>query len=123
MKSEMPSNYSPIEKIRVSSEVREGIVNEISDLKSAANTHEDFDVLVNFMDAVADFKDELLKEYAQAEIHQVPLYHHLIGSGIPQQASFESSIPPETMLAIEQRIIEFVDTKLTKVVHQVETAN
>jgi len=100
MKQESPSGFHPIEKIRVSEEIQKGIVQEISELKSLANNHEDFDVLMNFMDAIADFKEELLKEYKEADIDQVPLYHHLIGSGMPEGGK-HSSITPKTQLAIE----------------------
>jgi len=110
--NEIPKSFNQVEKVNVSSELDSKVIDDISSLKSAANGHEDFDVTVNFMEAVADFKIELLNAYTEEELNQVPLFHHLIGSGVAVGTTFENPISPTIKLEIELAIKVFVENTL-----------
>lgn len=114
--NEVPKNFRPVETVLVSEKIPVDVIYEITKLKTIANNHEDFEVLEKFMDAVADFKTELLQIYTEAEINQVPLYHHLIGSGVAKDTVFENPINEETRLAIEKAIVGFVTDVLAPIV-------
>ncbi len=109
-------NFRPVENVTVSEDINHEIVYTISKLKINANNHEDFEVLEKFMDEVADFKGELLKTYREDDINQVPLFHHLIGSGMAKGAHFDTPISDETRLAIEKEIVQFTENILKPIV-------
>ncbi len=114
--NEVPKHFRPVENITVSEDINHEIVYTISKLKTIANNHEDFEVLEKFMDAIADFRGELLKTFQEGYINQVPLYHHLIGSGVAIGTNFDTPITEETKLAIEKEIVEFTKNVLSPMV-------
>lgn len=85
----------------------------VKELRSRAAEHEDFDITIAFMDAIASFKNTLLQSYTEEDLIQIPLYHELIGSGLPQGATFEVPVMPLIVEKVTREIQKFVTTTLS----------
>ena len=110
--NEVPRSFRPVEGVMVSEAISPKVVEDVTRLKRAANDHEDFEILEQFMNMIADFKSELLQTYTEDELSQVPLYHHLIGSGMAEGTSFITPISENNRIAIETAIVDLVNDTL-----------
>lgn len=116
--NEIPRSFTQVEKVSVSNEIDNMIIDKISTLKREANDHSDFDVTIEFMDAITDFKTKLLNVYSENELKQVSLFHHLTSSGMRAGEIFENPVDEATKLKIEFAIKEFVEDKLEPILKE-----
>ncbi len=94
----------------------EAVIALMKQLRTIALEHDDFEVMSDFMDAIADFDTELTNKYLKSELIQVPMYHSLISSGMAEGTEFENKIESEKKSAIETDIISFVNKKLSEII-------
>lgn len=113
--NEVPRKFRPAEVI-VSEKISHEIIYTISKLKTIALNHDNPEVGEKFMDAIMNFRTELFKKYLEDEVEQVPLYHHLTGSGMAKDTVYNTPINEEIRLAIEKEIVEFTEVALKQFV-------
>lgn len=115
MKFERANGLTDVQAITVHNEsLPDSLIESISLLKAAMSEEEDFEKVVEYSDSVADLSHTLFSQFGEHYVQQVPVYHHLIGSGMSESISFsEDPISGEMQDQIESTIAEFVEEKIS----------